>query len=61
VNGYVCFYNQQRIEVQAETSYAAQCEAGKRFKLPAKSHHRITVMLVEKDGETVYHMPGSIG
>lgn len=55
LNGYVCFYGSKRIEVNAETSYAAQKQAQKLLKVTEKNRHRITVVLAEKDGSTVTH------
>lgn len=57
MNGYVCFYNQKRIEVRAETSYAAQQEAARVLRVPAKKQYQISVWLAEKDGQPVVHSP----
>jgi len=56
MNGYIAFYRNKRIEVYAETSYAAQLEAAKRFK--AKKTHEVTVVLAEKNGKPVTHSTG---
>ena len=53
MNGYVAFYKGKRIEVYAETKYAAQQEAAKQFK--AKKSYDVTVVLAEKDGQEVIH------
>jgi hypothetical protein len=53
MNGYVCFYKNQRKEVYANTSYEAQQIAAKEFK--AKKTYEVTVMLAEKNGEQVVH------
>ena len=55
MNGYVCFYRGRRIEVQAETSFAAQTKAAAQFK--ARKAYEVTVVLAEKAGETVTHTP----
>ena len=55
MNGYVCFYKNQRIEVRAPTSYAAQQEAARLLK--ARKSHEVTVVLAEKNGEQVTHTP----
>ena len=55
MNGYVCFYKSKRIEVEAETSYAAQLKAAQLFK--ARKSYDVTVVLAEKDGEQVTHTP----
>jgi hypothetical protein len=54
MNGYVAFYKGKRIEVYAETSYKAQLKAAELFK--AKKSYDVTVMLAEKNGETVTHI-----
>ena len=53
MNGYVCFYKCKRVEVYAETSYAAQQKAAAMLK--AKRAYEVAVVLAEKDGETVTH------
>lgn len=57
MNGYKAFYNSKSIEVYAETSYAAQQLAADKMKVRKNQQHLITVMLCEKDGEQVTHMP----
>ena len=53
MNGYVCFYKGKRVEVYAETSYAAQQKAATMLK--AKRIWDVAVVLAEKNGETVTH------
>lgn len=53
MNGYVAFYKGKRIEVYADTIYAAQLEAAKAFK--AKRPYEVNVVLAEKDGKPVIH------
>ena len=55
MNGYVAFYKGKRIEVQAPTSYDAQCRAAVIFR--ARLARDVTVVLAEKDGEQVTHTP----
>ena len=55
MNGYVAFYKGKRIEVQAPTSYDAQCEAAAIFR--ARLTRDVTVGLAKKDGEQVTHTP----
>jgi hypothetical protein len=55
MNGYVCFYRSKRIEVHAETLYAAQQIAAKEFK--AKKSYEVHCVLAEKDGQQVVHTP----
>ena len=60
MNGYICFYNGKRLEVYAETLYAAKLKAIEQFK-PAKSKsHMVSVTLAEKDGEQVIHSTNAI-
>jgi hypothetical protein len=61
MNGYICFYNRQRIEVHAQTSYKAQCEAARLLKVPVKKQHLISVTLCERvDGTQVVHSTSGI-
>lgn len=55
MNGYIAFYKGKQIEVYAESSYAAQKKAAEQFK--AKKSYEVTVMLAEKDGKQVTHIP----
>lgn len=55
MNGYIAFFGENRIEVHADTSYAAQQKAIAHFR-PAKSkRHLVTVHLAEQNGEQVTH------
>jgi len=56
-NGYVCFYKGKRFEVHADTSYEAQKKCAAENKIPDKKQYLITVVLAEKDGEEVVHLP----
>ena len=51
MNGYVAFYKGKRIEILAETSYAAQLLAAKEFK--AKKSYEVNVALAEINGNQV--------
>lgn len=53
--GYVCFWKGKRFEVYAESSYAAQKKCAEQYKI--KKAHEITVVLAEKDGQPVVHIP----
>ena len=55
MNGYVCFYKGKRTEVYAESSYKARQKAAEIFK--AKRALDVTVVLAEKDGAPVVHIP----
>ena len=62
MNGYVCFYNDKRIEVKAATSYAAQQEAARLLKVPVKKQYLITPVLAERaDGSVVTHSTAEFG
>ena len=58
MHGYVAFYKGKRIEVRADTTFAAQKIAAKIFK--AKQTYQVTVMLAEKNGEPVIHSTASL-
>lgn len=53
MNGYVCFYNQKRAEVHAETTLEARNKAQEIFKVKANKAYLISVTLAEKDGKVV--------
>ena len=53
MNGYKCFYKGKEMEVQANTSYAAQLIAASHFK--AKKAYEVTVVLCEVQGKQVVH------
>lgn len=55
MNSYLCFYKGKKIEVNADTSYAAQQKAAGIFK--AKKTYLVSVVLAEKDGVPVKHFP----
>lgn len=51
--GYIAFYKGRRLELYASGQLAARDEAARQFK--AKKPYEVTVVLAEKDGETVIH------
>jgi len=55
MNGYKAFWRGKTIEVYADTSLAAQTKAAALFK--ARKAYEVTVVLCEKDGETISHRP----
>lgn len=55
MNGYVCFYKEKRTEVYADTTLQAQEAAAAFFK--ARKSYEVSVILAEKDGEQVTHIP----
>ena len=57
LNGYVCFYNRQRIEVYAATKAEAVAEALRQFKPPKSKQYQVSVLLAEKGGKSVIHTP----
>ena len=60
MNGYVCFWDSQRVEVYAESSYEAQQKAIPLFQKNTRKKvkgYDVTVMLAEKDGKQVTHIP----
>jgi len=54
-NGYIAFYKNKQVEVMADTQYEAQQIAAEHFR--ARKPHDVTVMLAEKGGKQVTHMP----
>jgi hypothetical protein len=57
MNGYVFFYNRQRVEIYADSSYEAQQKAIAYFHPPKSKQHMVHGMLAEKDGKPVIHTP----
>ena len=55
MNGYKAFYKGSECEVMANTSYEAQTKAA--VKLKAKKSYDVTVVLCEKNGQQVTHLP----
>ena len=55
LNGYIAIYKGKKIEVQAKSSYEAQQIAAKQFR--ARKTYDVTVVLAEKGGQQVTHMP----
>jgi hypothetical protein len=53
--GYIAFYRGKRLELRASTSLEAQTKAAAQFK--ARKSWEVTVMLAEKDGAPVIHVP----
>ena len=63
MNGYIAMWQDRRIEVFADTSYAAQQEAEKEFQKGTRKKvkgYEIIIVLCEKDGKQVTHSTGSI-
>lgn len=57
MNGYICFYNGKRVEIEAETKYEAHAEALKKLKPKRKEAHMVHCHLAEKEGKPVVHTP----
>ena len=53
--GYVCFYQGKQWEVYAKSSFAAYELAVAHFKPPKSKQWLVSVMLAEKDGQSVTH------
>jgi len=56
MNGYICFYKGKKFEVYANSTYEAQKKCAVDNKI--KKSYEITVVLAEKNGEQVTHIPG---
>lgn len=55
MNGYIGFYNGDRVEIHADSLYAAKLKAIDHFR-PGKKAHMVHVALAEVDGEAVVHV-----
>jgi len=63
MNGYVCFWEQKREEVYAETSYDAQELAAAVFQKGTRKKvksYQIATVLAQLEGEQVVHSPASV-
>lgn len=59
--GFKAFYNSCEFDVYAESLLAAKKKAIEHFKPPKSKHHMVTVVLCEKDGQTVTHSTAEFG
>ncbi|MPS58838.1 MAG: hypothetical protein E2594_16970 [Pseudomonas sp.] len=57
MNGYVAFYNDQRLEVYARDLWAAKQQVIEQLKVPKSKQHMVSVILAEKDNQPVIHTP----
>lgn len=53
MNGYIAFFKGKRLEIRAETIYAAQLEAARQFK--TKKPGLVNIALAELHGEQYIH------
>lgn len=53
MNGYICIYRNNTIEVHANTGYEAQKIAAEKLK--ARKSYEVSVYLAEKNGEEYVH------
>lgn len=56
MNKYAAFYNGKESTIEAESLYQAKTKAVAHFKAPKSKQHMVSVMLAEKDGESVTHI-----
>lgn len=55
MNGYICYYKGKQFEVYADTTFEAQKKCAIENKI--KKSYEISVMLAEKDGNQITHIP----
>ena len=53
--GFKAFYNGKSVDVHADTLLQARQKAAELLKVPPKKEYMISVVLCEKDGQTVNH------
>ena len=58
--GYIAFYNGKRIEVNADSLYAAKVDAIRVFKVPKSKQHMVSVLLCESGDKQVIHSTASL-
>lgn len=64
MNGYICFWKQDKVEVYAKTSYGAQKSALAMFQKNTRKKvksHDITVVIAEQDDQPVSHSTAILG
>lgn len=58
---YICFHNRRQVEIQADTTFQAQCKAAKQFGLSDTKRHMVAVRLAAYDDGTRYtHSTASV-
>lgn len=57
MNGYIAGFNGKTLELYSETLYGAKVQALEIFKPSKRRAGEVWVMLAEKDGEPVTHVP----
>lgn len=57
MNSYIAFYKGKQITVEADTSYHAVLQAQKALKVSDLQSYKIAVVLAEKDGKQIVHIP----
>jgi hypothetical protein len=55
MNGYICFYRGKQYEIYADSTHEAQKKCSIENKI--KKSYEMTVMLAEKNGISVVHIP----
>lgn len=59
MNTYKAFYRKNQIEVNADTSYSAQCKAAAIFN--ARKTWEVSVIIVAKGETSIIHNPSVLG
>ena len=57
MNGYICLYGEKKYEVYADSTFSAQKICAENNNIPKKNRYKISVMLAEKEGVQVTHLP----
>jgi N-methylhydantoinase B/oxoprolinase/acetone carboxylase alpha subunit len=55
MNGYICYYKGKRFEIYADSTFEAQKKCAIDNNI--KKRYEISVMLAEKNGVQVTHIP----
>lgn len=61
MNGYKAFLNGRVVDVYADSAYAAKLKAIVLLKARRFQEHLVSVVLCEKDGQTVTHSTAEFG
>lgn len=60
MNGYVCFWENKKVEIEANSSLEAQQKATIEFQKSTRKKvkgYQVTVVLAEKNNQPVTHIP----
>lgn len=60
MNKYIGFYDRKKVEVEAESQYAAKLKVIEHFKVPKSRRWAVSALLAEVDVREVVHSPAEL-